>query len=233
MISRTRGNMPTRLAREWNGVALPWHELPAAVRAADVILSSTGAPPRGADARAGRSGHRPTWGRSPASDRGHRRPARRGAGGGVRAGDRALRRHRRPPAPRRGQPGNPRPRGPRRGAYRGGRAGPVRRVASRLDAAARPHRDARARRGDPSARAGSCPPPSGPRGPRGDSRTGRGVFPHARQPAARRAEPPAAGSPSDPSRAETFGAVTRELFGLDGRDGPDGLDQDDASAEVA
>ena len=43
VISRTREHAD-ELAREWKGVALPWHELPAAVRAADVILSSTGAP---------------------------------------------------------------------------------------------------------------------------------------------------------------------------------------------
>ncbi len=43
VISRTREHAD-ELAKEWKGVALPWHELPAAVRAADVILSSTGAP---------------------------------------------------------------------------------------------------------------------------------------------------------------------------------------------
>ena len=43
VISRNREHAD-ELARQWNGVALPWHELPAAVRAADAILSSTGAP---------------------------------------------------------------------------------------------------------------------------------------------------------------------------------------------
>lgn len=43
VISRTREHAD-ELARQWKGVALPWHDLAAAVRAADVILSSTGAP---------------------------------------------------------------------------------------------------------------------------------------------------------------------------------------------
>src|SRR5579859_908440 len=43
VISRTREHAD-ELAKEWKGIALPWHELPAAVRGADVILSSTGAP---------------------------------------------------------------------------------------------------------------------------------------------------------------------------------------------
>lgn len=43
VISRTREHADA-LATQWNAVALPWHDLPAAVRAADVILSSTGAP---------------------------------------------------------------------------------------------------------------------------------------------------------------------------------------------
>ena len=43
VISRTREHAEG-LAREWGAVALPWHDLPGAVRAADVILSSTGAP---------------------------------------------------------------------------------------------------------------------------------------------------------------------------------------------
>ncbi|HEX4561163.1 MAG TPA: glutamyl-tRNA reductase [Gemmatimonadales bacterium] len=43
VISRTRGHAEA-LAAQWNAVALPWHDLSAAVRAADVILSSTGAP---------------------------------------------------------------------------------------------------------------------------------------------------------------------------------------------
>ena len=43
VISRTREHADA-LATRLDAVALPWHELPAAVRAADVILSSTGAP---------------------------------------------------------------------------------------------------------------------------------------------------------------------------------------------
>jgi glutamyl-tRNA reductase len=43
VISRTRQHAE-ELAQRWDAVALPWHELAAAVRAADVILSSTGAP---------------------------------------------------------------------------------------------------------------------------------------------------------------------------------------------
>ena len=43
VISRTREHAD-ELATQWNAVALPWHELSAAVRGADVILSSTGAP---------------------------------------------------------------------------------------------------------------------------------------------------------------------------------------------
>jgi glutamyl-tRNA reductase len=43
VISRTREHADA-LARRWDAVALPWHDLPGAVRAADVILSSTGAP---------------------------------------------------------------------------------------------------------------------------------------------------------------------------------------------
>lgn len=43
VISRTREHAEA-LAKDWGAVALPWHDLAAAVRAADVILSSTGAP---------------------------------------------------------------------------------------------------------------------------------------------------------------------------------------------
>ena len=43
VISRTREHADA-LAKRWDAVALPWHDLPAAIRAADVILSSTGAP---------------------------------------------------------------------------------------------------------------------------------------------------------------------------------------------
>ena len=43
VISRTREHAEA-LAAQWGAVALPWHDLSAAVRAADVILSSTGAP---------------------------------------------------------------------------------------------------------------------------------------------------------------------------------------------
>lgn len=43
VVSRTREHAET-LARAWDGLALPWHDLPAAVRAADAIISSTGAP---------------------------------------------------------------------------------------------------------------------------------------------------------------------------------------------
>jgi glutamyl-tRNA reductase len=229
VISRTREHAD-ELAKEWQGVALPWHELPAAVRAADVILSSTGAPhavltrelvdqaigPRG-DGR-----------RRVIMDIAVPRDVEPAVGSApgvalydiddlqLRVGENLELRGREVPAVQRiveEEVG-------RFDAWlRSWRLRPVLTGMHARGEAIRQREVARMLR-----RLG--PVPSHLREQiESFSRTLVNQLLDAPSRRLREA--------GDPSRAETFGAVTRELFGLDGRDGLDGREQGDANTEVA